>query len=198
MSIQTIMVPQVCKYVHTVNKAGVLHGTWHGDTTLDISVPWPTLFSTYSRTENNSPFQILSWVSTCTLSNTYFLCTPFFYSAPFSSVCTFFFCSALFCFSSSSVTLWHWFLTAVPLLATTREFPFYCMSINTTNDQQVFYFTCQGEVAPFTPEDPMLVTTFASNSSVCFLLPETPCSARLTCCLQPDLFLAVCFFSLAV
>jgi len=67
------------------------------------------------------------------------------------------------------------------------------MSINTTNDlvtnnnSSVFYFTCQGEVAPFTPEDPMLVTIFASN-----------CSARLTCSLQSDLFLAVCFFSLAV
>ena len=56
----------------------------------------------------------------------------------------------------------------------------------TNNNSSVLCFTCQGKVAPFTLEDPMWVTTAASNSYVFFLLPEPPCSSRLTCFLQSD------------
>ena len=101
-----------------------------------------------------------------------------------------FFCSALFCFSSSSVTLWHWFLTAVPLLATTRQFlfplhehhhhqwPCHQQLTLTKNAKHflfhllffyssVFCFTCQGEVAPFTPCGSLLLQATVQSSSCC-------------------------------
>lgn len=74
------MVPQACKHVRKVNKAGVCHGTMYGDTTLGIAVPWPTLINTYSLKETFV-------LHLCLL------------------LCTFFVCFALFCCTSSSVTV---------------------------------------------------------------------------------------------
>ncbi len=89
------MVPQVCKHVHQVSKAGVPHGTMYGDTTLDNTISRPVLSDTYSSKDitvskfQRTSFHLFSfwlWVSTCMLSNSISLCTLFFCFAPFSSV----------------------------------------------------------------------------------------------------------------
>ncbi len=46
------MVPQICKHVHKVSKAGVSHDTIYGDTTLDNTVSLP-LFSIQTVAKNS-------------------------------------------------------------------------------------------------------------------------------------------------